>query len=127
MITTTTTITRTTTGAETTDIMIENDKEDDTTTLTAIIKQRIKQRMEQLKYTHSNLFTDQIMMFSDILFYTLCYRSIQKASKGIPFCFDMMKKEMAKHQERYTLLDELALGEEKEDEKKKERSLAYYY
>jgi hypothetical protein len=68
---TTTTITRTTTGAETTDIMIENDKEDDTTTLTAIIKQRIKQRMEQLKYTHSNLFTDQIMMFSDILFYTL--------------------------------------------------------
>jgi hypothetical protein len=71
MITTTTTITRTTTGAETTDIMIENDKEDDTTTLTAIIKQRIKQRMEQLKYTHSNLFTDQIMMFSDILFYTL--------------------------------------------------------
>lgn len=34
---------------------------------------------------------------------------------------------MAKHQERYTLLDELALGEEKEDEKKKERSLAYYY
>jgi hypothetical protein len=26
----------------------------------------------------------------------------------------MMKKEMAKHQERYTLLDELALGEEKE-------------
>jgi hypothetical protein len=56
---TTTTITRTTTGAETTDIMIENDKEDDTTTLTAIIKQRIKQRMEQLKYTHSNLFTDR--------------------------------------------------------------------
>jgi hypothetical protein len=31
----------------------------------------------------------------------------------------MMKKEMAKHQERYTLLDELALGEEKEDEKKR--------
>lgn len=30
-----------------------------------------------------------------------------------------MKKEMAKHQERYTLLDELALGEEKEDEEKK--------
>jgi uncharacterized membrane protein YcaP (DUF421 family) len=81
VITTTTTITKTTTGAETTDIMIENDKEDDTTTLTAIIKQRIKQRMEQLKYTHSNLFTDQIMMFSDILFYTLCYRSIEKASK----------------------------------------------
>lgn len=81
----TTTITRTTTGAETTDIMIENDKEDDTTTLTAIIKQRIKQQMEQLKYTHSNLFTDQIMMFSDILFYTLCYRSIEKASKGYLF------------------------------------------
>ena len=62
-------------------------------------------------------------MFSDILFYTLCYRSIEKASKEeIPFCFDMMKKEMAKHQERYTLLDELALGEEKEDEEeKKER------
>jgi hypothetical protein len=35
----------------------------------------------------------------------------------------MMKKEMAKHQERYTLLDELALGEEKEDEEEeKERS-----
>lgn len=64
------------------------------------------------------------MMFSDILFYTLCFRSIEKASKEeIPFCFDMMKKEMAKHQERYTLLDELALGEEKEDEEeKKERS-----
>lgn len=28
----------------------------------------------------------------------------------------MMKKEMAKHSERYTLLDELALGEGKESE-----------
>jgi hypothetical protein len=66
----TTTITRTTTGAETTDIMIENDKEDDTTTLTAIIKQRIKQRMEQLKYTHSNLFADQI---DDVFRYSILY------------------------------------------------------
>jgi hypothetical protein len=83
---TTTTITRTTTGAETTDIMIENDKEDDTTTLTAIIKQRIKHG-----WNNSNIhiliysLTDQIMMFSDILFYTLCYRSIEKASKGYLF------------------------------------------
>ena len=120
----TTTITRTTTGAETTDIMIENDKEDDTTTLTAIIKQRIKQRMEQLKYTHSNLFADQI---DDVFRYSILHSMLsfdrKKQVKRIPFCFDMMKKEMAKHQERYTLLDELALGEEKEDEEeKKERS-----
>lgn len=66
----TTTITRTTTGAETTDIMIENDKEDDTTTLTAIIKQRIKQQMEQLKYTHSNLFADQI---DDVFRYSILH------------------------------------------------------
>ena len=80
--------------------------------------------MEQLKYTHSNLFADQI---DDVFRYSILHSMLsfyRKSNKEeIPFCFDMMKKEMAKHQERYTLLDELALGEEKEDEEeKKERS-----